>query len=443
MSPFAQRILIAVSSAALLIASLVLVVQLIVDLRETQRLRDDLAELEDVRYGLLNAEVWVAQLSAILAERIDGFELTPANRPQIKRNLEVILDQLLVEVERYLRRRNAGGENLFERIEGGLRQGVQDLLVDFNELRAQVPRYADVVLDELSRPENKAEIKQQLLEMIRDAAAATFTRLDRAAYQAVLARHHCADPDACREPLRAAIAERQARAVEQALLIFGLVGLLLALNLSRRRLPPEIILMLTAATLVLLAAGVLTPMIEVEARIDELRFEILGSPVQFSDQVLYFQSKSIIDVVTLLAETAKPDMLLVAVLITLFSLIFPGLKVAATFVYYADAAGLRRQALVRFFALRSAKWSMADVLVVAIFMAYVGFSGLIASQLSGLADAGSGVRVITTDGTALQIGFYMFLGFVISSLLVSAKLESSTTSRVMDKTPIQPQVTGQ
>jgi uncharacterized paraquat-inducible protein A len=115
----------------------------------------------------------------------------------------------------------------------------------------------------------------------------------------------------------------------------------------------------------------------------------------------------------------------VAVLITLFSVVFPGLKVMATFVYYADTRGLRRQALIRFFALRSAKWSMADVLVVAIFMAYIGFSGLIASQLSGIADAGSGVRVITTDGTALLVGFYMFLGFVLASLLVSAKLEAS------------------
>lgn len=434
MSPVADRVLVALISAAMFCASLVVVVALISDLREGQRLRTDLAELEDVRYGLLNAEVWVDQLSSILAERIDGFELNETNRPQFKRSVELVLDQLLVEVERYLRRRNAGGSNLVERIEGGLRQGLQDMLVDFTELRAQVPRYADIVLDELSRPENKDEIKQQLLRMLQDAAAATFTRLDLSGYRAVLARHGCDDADDCRVRLRERIIDRQAREVELALLVFGLVALLLAVNLPRRALPPEAIFMLTGGTLVLLAAGVLTPMIEVEARIDELRFSILGSPVLFNDQVLYFQSKSIIDVVWLLAETGKADMLLVAVLITLFSIVFPGLKVLATFLYYADAADLRRQALVRFFALRSAKWSMADVLVVAIFMAYVGFSGLIASQLSGIADSGSGVRVITTDGTALLSGFYLFLGFVIASLLVSTKLESQLGSKRPDDT---------
>jgi hypothetical protein len=431
MSPSTARILTAVASAIVFFASIVVVTELVGDLRTTQHLRTDLAELEDVKYGLLNADVWVIQVSDILADRIDSFELNQTNRPQIKRKVELVLDRLLVEVEHYLRRRNASGDNLVQRIEGGLRQGLQDLLVDFNELRAQVPRYADVVLDELSRPENKVEMKQQLLAMIREAADATFTRLDMSAFQDVLARHQCGAPDACRARLGAEIAERQQQEVEQAFLVFGLIALLLVLNLPRRTLPPEAIFILTGATLVLLAGGVLTPMIEVEARIDELRFEILGSPVQFEDQVLYFQSKSIIDVVKLLADTGKPDMVLVAVLITLFSLIFPGLKVLATFVYYADAGGLRRRALTRFFALRSAKWSMADVLVVAIFMAYIGFSGLIASQLSGIADAGSGVRVMTTDGTSLLVGFYLFLGFVIASLLVSAKLESTVRPRTI------------
>ena len=50
--------------------------------------------------------------------------------------------------------------------------------------------------------------------------------------------------------------------------------------------------LLTTATLVLLAVGVWTPMIEVDARIDSLRFQLLGSPITFTDQVLYFQSKA-------------------------------------------------------------------------------------------------------------------------------------------------------
>jgi uncharacterized paraquat-inducible protein A len=116
-------------------------------------------------------------------------------------------------------------------------------------------------------------------------------------------------------------------------------------------------------------------------------------------------------------------MILVAVLITLFSLVFPTAKVLAGFLYYFDLRGLRENPLVYFFALRSGKWSMADVLVVAMLMAYLGFSGLVANQLSTIARAGRGVDVITTNGTSLQLGFYMFLAFVLASLVLSSMLE--------------------
>jgi hypothetical protein len=129
-----------------------------------------------VRYGLLNAELWVDQIADILAHKIDTFEVTDANRPLVKRNIEIVLDRLMVEVEHYLRRRNAAGDNWVERLQGSLRQGVQDFLLDFTELRARVPVYADAVIDELNRPETRATIKQQLLQAIESAAAATFSR---------------------------------------------------------------------------------------------------------------------------------------------------------------------------------------------------------------------------------------------------------------------------
>jgi hypothetical protein len=52
------------SLALLLLAATLLAAQAIVDLRRAQVIETDLAELHDVRYGLLNAEVWMEQLSA-------------------------------------------------------------------------------------------------------------------------------------------------------------------------------------------------------------------------------------------------------------------------------------------------------------------------------------------------------------------------------------------
>ena len=158
----------------------------------------------------------------------------------------------------------------------------------------------------------------------------------------------------------------------------------------------------------------------------------MGEPIAFTDQVLYFQTKSIFDVVRILAETGAADMLLVAVLLTLFSIIFPAIKLISSYFYYFDVRRARASAWIRFFALRSGKWSMADVLVIAIFMAYIGFDGLVASQLGTLAPVGAvsstvggpvGGTLLTTNGTALEPGFYLFLAFVLASLMLSAVLE--------------------
>ena len=44
-------------------------------LRERRDLRMQLAELSHVRYGLLNADVWVSKLVPILNTRIDALDL--------------------------------------------------------------------------------------------------------------------------------------------------------------------------------------------------------------------------------------------------------------------------------------------------------------------------------------------------------------------------------
>jgi len=429
------RIVVGVLSALILVAAAWLTVRMIQDLRALQQTQTELAELRDVKYGLFNAEVWLDQVSAILATRIDNFEVTADNRPRLKRQIEQLLDRLFVEIEQYLRRRNATGDNWLDRLSGSLRQGVQDWLLDFNELRARVPAYADAVIDELNRPATRAEIKHTLLAALRDAADDTFTRMDRSPLTSILLRHGCADVPSCVDLLETRAEQLRMVTRDQALMVLALIAALFIMTLllprgpHRARMAPEIMVILTAATLVLLAGGVMTPMIEVEARIDELRMQLLGEPVVFADQVLYFQSKSILDVVQVLIDTGAADMLVVAVLITLFSLVFPAAKVIAGFLYYADLKGLRSNALVYFFALRSGKWSMADVLVVAILMAYIGFSGLISSQLATMVEAGRGIDLLTTDGTSLQLGFFLFLAFVLASLVLSSLLEARVGSR--------------
>jgi hypothetical protein len=72
-----------------------------------------------------------------------------------------------------------------------------------------------------------------------------------------------------------------------------------------------------------------------------------------------------------------------------------------------------------FFVTQSGKWSMADVLVVAIFMAYIGFNGIINSQLDTMSEAYTNLELITTNGTSLQPGYNIFLCYVILAMFLS------------------------
>jgi hypothetical protein len=106
-----------------LILALALTVRLVGGAAAVKANAVDLAELNDVRYGLLDADNWVSQISAILDRRIDQFELTKQKKPEIKRQIERVLDRLIVEIDQYQRRQNRGDGSWVDRVRGAIRLG--------------------------------------------------------------------------------------------------------------------------------------------------------------------------------------------------------------------------------------------------------------------------------------------------------------------------------
>jgi len=118
---------------------------------------------------------------------------------------------------------------------------------------------------------------------------------------------------------------------------------------------------------------------------------------------------------------------LVAFLVVMFSVIFPLCKlIASLWLSFAKpSAATKPPGLVNFFALKSSKWSLADVFVVALFMTYLGFSGVIERQLLPLAQNSAALNVLTTNGSQLEWGFSLFLAFCLASFALSVRLEKS------------------
>ena len=98
---------------------------------------------------------------------------------------------------------------------------------------------------------------------------------------------------------------------------------------------------LTLICTVFLALGLALPMIDLDARLSTIDVTLLDSNIHFDEQVMYYQSKSIIDVTITLLEGRGIDLKIVGLLILLFSiiLIFANLLflgLGASLYIYAD-----------------------------------------------------------------------------------------------------------
>jgi len=403
--------------AAILVASIVLTVQMIVNARQNQELKTDLARVNHISYGLLNVDEWSFRVSAILSEKILDFKLTPENREQLQDNLESILHMLIDEVEVMIIERTSGQFS-------GVKRWIAGFTIDVSQLRDSVPSFANQVIGELDRPETKELLQEYLYEKLDEFNAGTYSIDSTASMEVLMLKYDCTNKKECRNKMGSSIEQNNAAINLRVILIMVLVVLGFLVNTIRNGpLNPYQSTLLVLLSFCLLLGGISTPMIDLEARIDQLMFQLMGKEVLFSNNIIFFQSKSITDVVRLLLEEGSIEMVFVGFLIFLCSIIFPSLKLISSLLYSYDLEKMRRNKLIRFFVFKSGKWSMADVMVVAIFMAYVGFDGIIGSQLDQLREASKPVEIFTTNGTRLLGGFYLFLCFCLSSLGLSELIQ--------------------
>ena len=170
-------------------------------------LRTELAEIGHVRYGLLNADRWVEKIVPVLDAQIDALDLTAAERRQPEAH----------RGERAQRPARTGAGADGAEASGGRRgrgrircRGAgHDRQHMVAALKPHVPEYADMVLRELSKPENKQAIREYMKTAVANGAKATFGDVDMTWYYSILKEHGCADGDGV--PEQAGGRDRHAR----------------------------------------------------------------------------------------------------------------------------------------------------------------------------------------------------------------------------------------
>ena len=383
-------------------------------------IRTDLAEITHARYGILSADQWRWIIGPILNAQVDKLDLkgqTKSLRPMVERSLYDLLDHIKTQMTAPAAKGSGlpGGGNAF----------MVNMII--GSLRPHVPEYADVVMAELGKQQTQKDFKDSVRVVLADAVKNTFGATDMTTYNSILNRYGCAQTSdgaaACEQTLQKKIAEADSKATRYYLTVLASAALGFIL-LIPGKLTRGAVAVLMLFCIAMLAGGVLSPMLEVEVRVTKLDATLLGTPIEFRDQSLYYRSKTVLEVCQTLIEMGRPEMTLVGVLVILFSVVFPALKMLALGACLFRPALLRTNRLVRLLAFELSKWSMADVMALAIFMSFVAFNGVIESGWDGVR-AMPGIQQVSfpTNASRILPGYYLFIGFCVSSIFLSKKLE--------------------
>jgi hypothetical protein len=392
-------------------------------------LRTDLAELEHVRYGLLSADQWRAIIGPILNAQVDKLDLKGQSknlRPMVEHSLNSLLDNIKQQM-------SAPKPATSKTTPAPAGFTAPPMLVNMivNSLRPHVPEYTNVVMAELEKPQNQKAFKESVRSVMTDAVNNTFSTVDMTTWSAILKRYGCSSGTVCEQTLRDRIQQADAQLNKDYLTVLASAALaFLLLTAGRPTLSRTAVLVLMLFCIVMLVGGVLSPMLEVEVRITRLDATLLGSPIEFRDQTLYYRSKTVLEVSRSLIEMHRPAMSLVAVLVILFSVVFPVLKMLALSASLFRPSLLRNSRIVRLLAFELSKWSMADVMVLAIFMSFVAFNGVIESGMGSIRKSPAIQQlVIPTNSSTILPGYYLFIGFCVASIYLSKKLEHGIASK--------------
>lgn len=388
---------------------------------QRKHMKEDQAEINMVNYELFNVELWKTEALQIFQKRIKQFEISD--------QMYTFLD---VQVQAYL---NSMYDKYFESGElinmisdqlekGGkinkmflniIKKNVVEQLDDLN-LRSQIPGLSNQILTEIksNEPLIKSYMQQELLRLVLEEGS---TKL-RDRRELIYAKYDQANLEGTEIYLTSQIEQKDILIEQKSKIIIGLIVGLLLLCIVVYQLSFELSVgFLTLISVVLLVLGISLPMIDIDARLNSFIFQLLGEPIAFDEQVIYFQSKSIVEVTKTLWQNGGIDLKAVGGLVLLFSIVFPFFKLLLSGLYLFSAK-LRNNTVAQNIIFHLGKWSMADVFVVAIFMAYIGMYGVITSQLSSIDQNQGGFAIETLNYSKLSPGAFYFTAYTILSVVI-------------------------
>lgn len=397
--------------------------------KERAVLKAEYSDLNNIQNGLLSVDRWSADISEIVSTQIKEFELSKEQQADMKKEINVILNALITQADEMINEKQKS-------VGGKIKKFAFNTFINTDKIRERVPEFSQTILNELLKPRSMNNLKSLANDKISDFAAQTRDSLSGDDYSLLLQKHNAESVTHFNEIINERSELLQQKTYNLTFVMLGITVFFLFMWLLVTKaivLYRPLFTLSVVLALILLYTGLVAPMIEIDARIREMNFILIGKNIQFHNQVLFYQSKSILDVVKILIATGKADSVFVGILLLVFSIVFPVSKLLATNIYLFGNQRWKNSGIMKFFAFKSGKWSMADVMVVAIFMAYIGFNGILDSEMGKMnVDMNNDLMTsIATNKTSLQPGFILFISFVLFGLVLSIILNKISPEVIM------------
>ena len=409
-------------------------------LNAARNLEDQLSALTLSERTITSPSVWGELFASLGEQEIERLFAQQGSQDLLTEATEKLLYNAIVEYRNTLRENQAASDSTT--LQGLGQAFILDMLIDFDALETSVPAIAEAFVEDLHEGELAADLKSTLSQYLNSLSE----DLNRTALSQTASIHRLLQCDSTPQCVQMLTAAQQRHEQRARLIGLGFVLALLAM-LTLHHLGPMLtnpgasirvttICLLNLSILALLVPGIFVPMMKLKALIEPFTVTIGGASLYFDQQLLLYQNKSIGDLVNLLIETGQPSLFVLAAGMTLFCVLIPVSKCLAAIVLVLRAKHGTAHPALKWLATDSGKWSMADVFVVALIMAYIGMDQLISSHTSAMNTLFDEAQFVqAASASELGMGFYFFVSFVGLSFWTARECKRALEERSVDVVP--------
>ena len=414
-------------------------------LNAARNVEDQISALTLSERAITSPTVWGEVLGKLGKQEIDRLFEQQSSKDLLIEATETLLYNAIVEYRSTLREKQANAKTINNSLQALGQAFILDVLVDFDALESSVPAIAEAFVEDLEQGELAAGLESALSQYLNNLTQ-DFNAEAIDQTQSIHRLLQCETTTQCVAKLQ--VSQQQTQ--EQAnLLVLCLALALLSLIIINHFVPPNTtggaspravtLCLLNVSILALLVPGILVPMMKLKAFIEPFELSVGGASLYFDQQLLMYQNKSVGDLATLLIETGQPSLLALAAGMTLFCVLIPVSKCLAAIVLLLQTTPKPVHPALKWLAIDSGKWSMADVFVVALIMAFIGMDQLIASHTDAMNTLFTEAQFVqAASASELGMGFYFFLGFVVLSFWTAKECKNVLGNRIGVVPPAEP-----